>query len=74
MSTNLFAQFRRLIPTSPVLVGLVVSSGSGQVLVELPGGSRVTIRGDATVGSHVSMRSGAVEGVAPSLPAGTIEV
>lgn len=74
MSTNLFAQFRRLLPASPLLVGEVISSGSGAVVVELPGGDRVTVRGEATVGTAVFVRAGAVEGPAPMLSGGTIEI
>lgn len=75
MSTsNLFAQFRRLLPGQPLLVGTVISSGSGLVVVELPGGAQINARGQATVGAQVFVRGGAIEGEAPSLPSGTIEV
>ena len=42
--SNLYVQFRRLLPAPPLLVGEVISSGSGIVLVELPGGDRITVR------------------------------
>lgn len=74
MATNLFAQFRRLLPASPLLVGEVISSGSGIVLVELPGGDRITVRGEGTVASAVFVRSGVVEGPAPSLAGAVIEI
>ena len=74
MSTNLFAQFRRLLPGQPLLIGTVISAGSGAALVELPDGSRLTVRGDAAVASKVFVRNGAIEGPAPDLPTGTIEV
>lgn len=72
--SNLFAQFRRLLPGQPLLVGTVVSSGSGLVVVALPGGSSINARGEATVGTKVFVRNGAIEGPAPDLPTGTIEV
>lgn len=75
MSTlNLFAQFRRLVPGSPLLVCTVISSGSGGAIVELPGGSRIAVRGEATVGSSVFVRDNAIQGTAPSLPLVTVEV
>lgn len=74
MSTNLFSQFKRLLPAQPLLVGTVISSGSGAVLVELPGGDRITARGEATPGDDVFVRNGAVEGTAPALTLVLIEV
>ena len=74
MSTNLFTHFRRLLPAQPLLAGVVISAGSGAVVVELPGGSRVTVRGDGTVGMSVFIRGGAVEGVAPALTQVFVEV
>ena len=74
MATNLFAQFRRLTPAPPLLVGQVISSGSGASTVEFPGGAQVVVRGEATVGTNVFVRAGAIEGVAPSLTLVTVEV
>lgn len=74
MSTNLFAQFRRLVPSAPLLVGEVISSGSGGSVVELPGGARITVRGEAAVASKVFVRNNAIEGAAPSLPVVLVEV
>ena len=72
--SNLFAQFRRLLPGQPLLVGVVVSSSASETLVELPGGDRIAVRGSATVGASVFVRAGAIEGEAPALGDGTIEV
>lgn len=72
--SNLFAQFRRLLPGQPLLVGVVISSSASEALVELPGGSRIAVRGSAAVGSSVFVRAGAIEGEAPALTGGTIEV
>lgn len=74
MTTNLFAQFKRLLPGQPLMVGTVISSGSGAVLVELPGGDRLTIRGEATPGEQVFFRNGIVENTAPTLTVVFIEV
>ena len=74
MTTNLFAQFKRILPAQPLLVGEAISSGSGAVLVELPGGDRISARGEATPGDNVFVRNGAVEGVAPALTLVLIDV
>lgn len=74
MTTNLFAQFKRILPAQPLLVGEVISSGSGAVVVELPGGDRITVRGEATPGDNVFVRNGAVEGTAPALTLVLIDV
>lgn len=74
MSTNLFAQFKRILPAQPLLVGEAISSGSGAVLVELPGGDRISARGEATPGDNVFVRNGVVEGIAPALTLVLIDV
>lgn len=74
MSTNLLVQFRRLMPGSPLLVCAVISSGSGGSIVELPGGARIAVRGEATVGTQVFVRNGAIEGPAPNLTQVFVEV
>ena len=74
MSTNLYAQFARLLPSQPLLVCAVISSGSGGAIVELPGGAQIAVRGTATVGSKVFVRSGTIEQSAPDLPLETAEV
>ena len=64
---NLLQQFRSLLPQSPLLVGEVTAIAGGIATVELPDGSIVTARGDATVGWMVFVRAGAIEGQAPDL-------
>lgn len=73
-TTNLFAQFRKLIPTPPLLVCVVISTSNGGAIVELPGGSRLAVRGTGTVGATVFLRNGQIEGPAPNLTAVNIEV
>lgn len=74
MTTNLFAQFKRVLPAQPLLVGEAISSGSGAVVVELPGGGRITVRGEATPGGRVFVRNGTIEGAAPALTLVLIDV
>lgn len=74
MSTNLFAAFRRLIPSAPLQVGTVVSASADSAVVELPGGARISVRGTAGAGTAVFVRAGAIEGTAPNLPVVEITV
>lgn len=74
MASNLYARFRRLVPTDPLLTGEIVAVLDGSVVVEQPGGGRQTIRGEGTVGDLVYFRAGAIEGPAPTLPYYLIEV
>lgn len=74
MSTNLFVQFRRLLPGQPLLVCTVISAGSGLAVVEFPDGARITVRGDASSGAKVFVRNGLIEGPAPSLSVELVEV
>jgi hypothetical protein len=71
---NFYRIFKDLVPEPPLLVGSVESVQSGGCYVDLPGGSRVFARGEATVGQQVFVRDGAIEGVAPSLPVEFIEI
>ena len=72
--SNLFAQFRRLIPNQPLLVGVVITASASEAVVELPGGARIAVRGTATVGASVFVRAGVIEAEAPALTYGVIEV
>lgn len=73
-TTNLWKRLKQLLPDAPLLVGTVSSVSSYGAVVELPDGSLVSVRGDATVGQHVFIRDGLIEGLAPSLTAVLIEV
>lgn len=66
--SNLFAQFRRLLPNPPLQVGQVIAVIGGIATIEVPGGGRVEARGEATVGQRVFFRDGVIEGIAPDLP------
>ena len=72
--SNLFKRFQRLIAAPPLLVGDVLSVDDEMVTVEEPGGGRHVVRGDATVGQRVFFRAGVIEGTAPDLPYGEIDV
>ena len=71
---NPYRQLMDILPQRPLQVGDVVQVDAGTALVELPGGGRLTARGDATVGQRVFVRDGVIEGAAPALPIENIEV
>ena len=71
---NLYEQFRRLVPDSPLQAGTVVAVGSGMVTVALPGGGLIKARGSAAIGQKVLVRDDTVEGTAPALPLEIIEI
>ena len=71
---NLYQQFRALLPDPPLQVGTVLEVGAGVVMVQLPGGGLLKVRGSAEVGQNVFMRDGVVEAVAPSLTMEIIEI
>ncbi len=64
---NLYAEFRRLLPAQPEQLGKVIAVDGGVATVELPGGGRIRVRGDATVGQNVFCRDGVIEGPAPDM-------
>lgn len=70
--SNLYRKFRALIPDAPLLVGTVVATMP--LRVELPDGTQIPARGEATLSERVFVRGGAVEGPAPLLPVELIEV
>lgn len=74
MIRNPYKRLLGLLPTYPLTAGEVISSSGGKVIVELPGGGRLTARGDGTVGTNVFVRDGVVEGPAPALTIEVIEV
>lgn len=72
--SNLFAEFRALIPVAPLYAGAVTAVVDGVATVELPDGAILRARGAATLGQTVWVRDGLIEGVAPALPFVEIEV
>jgi hypothetical protein len=73
-STNLYEQFRQLIPDSPLQTGTVTAVSAGSVTVALPGGGLVKARGQASVGQRVFVRDNTIEGIAPNLLLEIIEI
>ena len=71
---NLYQQFRQLIPEPPLQAGIVIETGTGDVLVALPGGGLIRARGEAGVGVTVFVRDGVIEGDAPALPLEVIDI
>lgn len=65
--SNLFTRFLGLLPQTPLRVGDVVSVDNGVAMIEEPGGSLSTARGDVSPGDRVFFRDGAIEGPAPNL-------
>lgn len=75
---NPYTLFRELIAGPPLLIGQVLSIGTGTALgsvaVELWGGAIINCRGEAEVGTSVFVRDGVIEGKAPSLTVEEIEL
>jgi hypothetical protein len=72
--SNLFRAFLDLLPGRPLQVGTVLSVSGSIVTVELPGGGRLQVRGQATADQRVFVRDGQIEGPAPNLPVEIIEI
>jgi len=71
---NPFKRLLNLLPQRPRQVGDAVAAGGGVCSIQLPGGGVITARGAATVGDHVFVRDGVIEGEAPTLGFVEIEV
>lgn len=67
MSWNPYKRLVALLPGSPLLTGEVTAVFGDGVSVQLIGGAVIRVRGEATVGEHVYVRGGAIEGPAPAL-------
>lgn len=67
MSLNPYKRLLGLVAGAPLDVGQVVGVGVDGATVELVGGGLVHARGEATVGEHVYVRDGVIEGPAPAL-------
>jgi hypothetical protein len=73
-SNNLFAQWRQMFATGPLQVGVVIAIEDGTATIELPGGGTLRARGQASVGAHVYVQGGVIQGPAPDLPVDSAEV
>lgn len=74
--SNLFTQFRRLLPSDPLLVGEVTAhNADGTSDLQLPGNQTIRVRGQGVaVGLKAFAQGGEIRGRAPDLPATTIFV
>jgi len=72
--SNIYTQFKRLIPDAPLLVGIVTAYADGVATIELPDGGVITARGSASISDSVFVRDGVIEGTAPDLTAVEITV
>lgn len=71
---NLYAEFKRLIPDAPLLVGVIIATDAGGATIELPDGATLRARGEGAVNQTVFIRDGMIEGPAPTLGVVEIEV
>ena len=72
--SNLFTQFKRLIPDAPLLVGTITAIADGIATIELPDGGIITARGAGSVSDSVFVRDGLIEGSAPELTVTEISI
>ena len=73
---NLWARFKDLLPSTPLLVGEVLAHNpDGTSTLEAPDGAVFRVRGQGVAGGlHAWVRGGVVEGEAPDLPVYEAEV
>ena len=71
---NAYREFMALMPDQPLEVGEVTAIAGGVATVTLPGGGRLQVRGETTVGARVFVRDGAIDGPAPTLANSSGEV
>jgi hypothetical protein len=71
---NYYKLLKSILPDAPLLVGDVVAISNGTATIELPDGSEVQARGEASVSDRVFIRDGVIEGPAPSLTVEIIDV
>lgn len=72
--SNLFAQFKSLLPARPLQAGTVQAVAAGLATIQLPDGGELQARGEASVGDVVFVRDGVIEGPAPDLTPVSITV
>lgn len=74
--SNLFQQFKRLLPTTALLAGQVIAhNADGTSDVRLPGNQTIRARGtQVPVGQHAFVQAGEVRGRAPALNAVTVRI
>lgn len=65
--SNLYKRLLSVLPKEPRDKGQVIATTPDGAIVELVTGSRVRVRGTASVGDHVWIRGRQIEGPAPAL-------
>lgn len=73
-ASNPWKALQGLLAAPPLQAGVVLSIDEGIVVVELPGGGRITATGPAVEGQTVLVRGGVIEGEASDLPVVVIEI
>lgn len=69
--TNLWSQFRGLLPSAPLQIAQITAVGTdGTVTVELPNGESFIARGTGSISDWVYVQSGEVRGPAPAISLG----
>jgi hypothetical protein len=71
---NPYAEFKKLLPNEPLLVGEVAAVDGTEAVITLPDGRTLRARGQASVGQTVFVRGGRIEGEAPALSLVQIEI
>lgn len=71
--SNRFTRFKKLLGNAPTRRGQVAAVDGTDLIVEEEGGGVSRIMGSATVGQWVYFRNHVMDGVAPSLPAVSVE-
>lgn len=66
--SNLYLQLREILAPGRVQIGEVVAYAEGIATVQLPGSGQIRAKGQATVGGHVFVQEGVIQGPAPDLP------
>ena len=76
MTANAYRQLLDLLPDAPLQVGTAVTVDGAIVVVELPGGGRITARSamTVTVGQRLFVRGDLIEGEAPALSLVLIDI
>lgn len=74
MSLNPYKRLIKLLPGQPIDTGEVIAVQNDGVTVQLLSGATIHARGQATIGAHVYIRNGAVDGPAPNLVGTEIEI
>lgn len=74
MSLNPYKRLIKLLPGQPIDTGEVMAVNDDGVTVQLLTGALVHVRGEATIGDHVYIRNGAVDGPAPDLLGSEVEI